>query len=223
MSFDFSKINLCTKIISDLHFGHDNILRFEPKRLEKMKELGIEDHDEFLKFIWNSQISKDDTVLILGDFSFKSPANYLDGLNGNKILILGNHDRKGLQTYPGVEVIRGVHIDYNKKDLVYTNSDELLSGLLIDIAGNYLTFCHYPLYQNCEFDMSKEQIKNRIEILEEFYESFCSDYVIHGHLHSNDTKFKYGINCSLEATDFKIRTIRDIIEITKEIDEQRYT
>jgi calcineurin-like phosphoesterase family protein len=49
--------------------------------------------------LWNRVVQKDDTVYILGDFSMRS-ADYkpwyektLSGLEGRKVLILGNHDR----------------------------------------------------------------------------------------------------------------------------------
>ena len=49
----------------------------------------------WLEDLWNSQVKKNDTVYILGDFSFH-PAEYntelIGRLNGKKFLILGNHD-----------------------------------------------------------------------------------------------------------------------------------
>lgn len=92
---------------SDLHFGHRNILKYCPKRIEKIKqyceERGlvltddniIEMMDKWLIDLWNSQVTKKDTVYILGDFSFHNAEEnkkLLGKLNGNKFLILGNHD-----------------------------------------------------------------------------------------------------------------------------------
>lgn len=51
--------------------------------------------DKWLIDLWNSQVCKEDTVYILGDFSFRpSECNkkILGKLNGKKFLILGNHD-----------------------------------------------------------------------------------------------------------------------------------
>lgn len=47
--------------------------------------------------IWNSKVSHDDTVYILGDFAFcnaNKAAAIAASLNGKKILIEGNHDSK---------------------------------------------------------------------------------------------------------------------------------
>ena len=46
--------------------------------------------------VWNDTVAPDDTVYILGDFSFRSTqetATILEQLPGHKHLILGNHDK----------------------------------------------------------------------------------------------------------------------------------
>ena len=50
--------------------------------------------------LWNSRVKQEkDTVYILGDLAFgevedkKKEKNYFKRLNGNKVLILGNHDK----------------------------------------------------------------------------------------------------------------------------------
>ena len=75
--------------ISDLHFGHANCaMRYRGfSSVEEMNELLIQN--------WNAKVTEDDTVYILGDFSFRSgiaPLAYAKQLKGRKILIRGNHD-----------------------------------------------------------------------------------------------------------------------------------
>lgn len=56
----------------------------------------IEAHDKWLIEKWNSTIGKKDIVYIIGDFAFGSPEcvkKLLGKLNGQKFLILGNHDK----------------------------------------------------------------------------------------------------------------------------------
>lgn len=81
-----------TYFISDLHFGHENILRLDKRPFSSIKE-----HDEELIKRWNAKVKPGDTVYILGDFIWKtydqSPEELLKSLNGQKILIKGNHDR----------------------------------------------------------------------------------------------------------------------------------
>jgi len=52
-------------------------------------------HSKLIKQ-WNSQVKKNEQVYVLGDFSFGGKAKtkaILDQLNGQKILVWGNHDR----------------------------------------------------------------------------------------------------------------------------------
>lgn len=81
-------------VTSDTHFGHNNILSYE-NRVEKLKVSTVEEHDKELINRWNAIVGKDDLVLILGDFSFKKAdrtEEVLNKLNGDKVLIRGNHD-----------------------------------------------------------------------------------------------------------------------------------
>lgn len=81
-------------VTSDTHFGHNNILSYE-NRVEKLKVATVEEHDKELIRRWNAIVGKDDLVLILGDFSFKKSKDteeLLKELNGDKVLVRGNHD-----------------------------------------------------------------------------------------------------------------------------------
>ena len=81
-------------VTSDNHFGHINILTYE-NRVDKLKVSTVEEHDQELIRRWNRIVGKDDLVLILGDFSFKKAKDteeLLKLLNGDKVLVRGNHD-----------------------------------------------------------------------------------------------------------------------------------
>jgi calcineurin-like phosphoesterase family protein len=82
-----------TFFTSDLHFHHKNITAFTDRKLFTSPE----DHDEWLIEIWNKQVSKQDKVWHLGDFSFSKTEEIkklLRKLNGQKFFIKGNHDRR---------------------------------------------------------------------------------------------------------------------------------
>lgn len=85
---------------SDLHFSHFNIVKYTTKRSSEFN-LDITDadmltkHDKSIIDRWNETVNKKDVVYILGDFSFASPEEtkkILGKLNGEKHLIIGNHD-----------------------------------------------------------------------------------------------------------------------------------
>lgn len=80
---------------SDLHFFHDRILEFHPKRKEIFGST-VEKAKEAMIQLWNSRVNKKDTVYILGDLAFgeiEDKRKLFQRLNGNKVLILGNHDK----------------------------------------------------------------------------------------------------------------------------------
>ena len=74
-----------TCFISDLHFGHKNIIRFDNRPFQSVEEM-----DETLITNWNNKINKNDTAYILGDISWypkDKTAEILSTLKGNKYLI----------------------------------------------------------------------------------------------------------------------------------------
>lgn len=80
--------------ISDLHFGHENVIRFDGRPFDN-----VDDMELWVKSRWNSKIKNSDTVFILGDFSFEKTektGEILRSLNGKKVLIIGNHDKSAL-------------------------------------------------------------------------------------------------------------------------------
>ena len=52
--------------ISDLHIGHANVIKFDNRPFKDVDEMF-----EILVRNWNSIVTKEDTVYILGDFIWK--------------------------------------------------------------------------------------------------------------------------------------------------------
>ena len=77
--------------ISDMHFGHKNILNYDRRPFDNTEQM-----DEKLIRRWNERVGRDDTVYVLGDAFFKGEEKsmaIIKRLNGHKHLIRGNHDR----------------------------------------------------------------------------------------------------------------------------------
>lgn len=78
-------------MISDMHFGHQNIIEYENRPFENADQM-----TRTLIKNWNKVVQRDDEVFYLGDVSFRGKASttqMVQQLNGIKTLILGNHDR----------------------------------------------------------------------------------------------------------------------------------
>ncbi len=52
---------------ADLHFGHRNVINFDHRPF-----LDIDEMDIALIKLWNSRVSSDDQVYIVGDFAYKA-------------------------------------------------------------------------------------------------------------------------------------------------------
>lgn len=83
---------MTTWFTSDTHFGHKNIIKYCDRPFYDVHTM----NSEIIRR-WNETVRDDDTVYHLGDFAFLSfddAAAIMRRLNGRKILIRGNHDRK---------------------------------------------------------------------------------------------------------------------------------
>ena len=77
--------------ISDLHFGHKNVIRFCERPFKTVAEM-----NESMIALWNKRVTDGDRVFVLGDVFLMDPVpatKIIHQLNGYKILIAGNHDR----------------------------------------------------------------------------------------------------------------------------------
>lgn len=117
--------------ISDTHFNHANIIAFDNRPFKSVEEM-----NETLIQNWNSVVQNDDEIYILGDFHWgkaKEWPSILERLNGQKVLIRGNHDLK----LPFTPECRKHFADV--KDY-----KEIVDG------DRHIVLCHYPIptYKN---------------------------------------------------------------------------
>ena len=123
-----------TFFTSDLHFGHENVLQFDGRPFKTVQEM-----DEELIRRWNNKVEKGDLVYVLGDFIWKTETNeaaaIIKKLNGQIILIRGNHDRF-LKSAPAKKYIAGIK-DYDD-----------ICVKLAEATPKRVILCHYfiPFY-----------------------------------------------------------------------------
>jgi calcineurin-like phosphoesterase family protein len=107
-----------TWVVSDTHFGHDNIVGFCHRP---------EDHEQVMIAEWRKVVPDDATVLHLGDLCYKGNARFKNltarELTGaRKLLIMGNHDRQRYSFYKqsGFNIVRPFAIRYGADPLLGT-------------------------------------------------------------------------------------------------------
>ncbi|MCI4660408.1 MAG: metallophosphoesterase family protein [Neomegalonema sp.] len=110
---------------ADTHFGHANIIKLAKRPFRSLQEM-----DDALVANWNALVQPEDTVYHLGDFCFtgsKVALRYLERLNGEIILIKGNHDTKNTAKLPRWQQVHEI--------------------LEISVEKQRLCLCHYPMLE----------------------------------------------------------------------------
>ena len=77
-------------VTSDLHFGHDREFVWKVRGFNSVMEM----NEEYVKR-WNRLVTNEDDVYVLGDLMLGNNnvgIHYLNQLNGNIHVVLGNHD-----------------------------------------------------------------------------------------------------------------------------------
>jgi len=100
-------------LVSDTHFGHNNICNFTTDSGEKLRPWdNAPEMDEAMVEYWNETVKEGDKVYHLGDVAIaKKHLATISRLNGRKILIRGNHDTFEAKDYlQYFKDIRGVHV-----------------------------------------------------------------------------------------------------------------
>lgn len=135
-------------IISDTHFGHTNIIKYENRPFSSTEEM-----DKTLIENWNSVVDKKDRVIHLGDFMLGKKERckeLLSQLNGDKVLIKGNHDNWSDQFY------RDAGFSYVSKYPIVWNKFYVLSHAPLEMQQSLPFFNYYghvhsnPMFQDTE-------------------------------------------------------------------------
>jgi calcineurin-like phosphoesterase family protein len=120
---------------SDLHLGHTNILKYDPRPFAT-----IEEHDETLIQNWNSIVKPQDRVYLLGDVTWylrkEKIIETLNRLHGRIYLIRGNHDK--LMDRPGIR--ERFNIRENLMILKFKGE-----GIVRPGGTLHVSLCHYAM------------------------------------------------------------------------------
>jgi len=108
-------------VVADLHLSHKAMIKFSPKTRGHF--IDVNDMNNTIIRNWNNVVGKNDTIYLLGDIAFtngKLTRSLIERLNGNIILIKGNHDKnKDIKKYRdlliSVENYIEIKYEYNNK------------------------------------------------------------------------------------------------------------
>ena len=187
---------------SDLHLGHKNIIKYCDRPFNSVEHM-----NDTLISNWNSVVTKDDIVYVIGDFSMGIPAveEFTPKLNGRKILISGNHDHihpshrssKTIEKYENT-LRKYIQAGWN----IISNSDT------ITIGSQEVLLNHFPW----------KHVEDKNEHKEKFGKYRLEDnglFLLHGHIHSNEQTGldKRMIDVGVDANNFTPISIDKIKEI----------
>jgi calcineurin-like phosphoesterase family protein len=168
-------------LTSDTHFGHTNIIKYCNRPFKNAYLM-----DNALIENWNSAVGPEDIVYHLGDFAFGGIAKYLPRLNGEIILIRGNHDRNS--------ELKGC--DFK----IHQNLD-------FKYGGYKFKMNHRPVYPAGTNDPFRDAEVKSIINLSEY------DWILSGHIHEKWVKHGKNINVGVDVWDFKPVSIDTIIDL----------
>lgn len=185
--------------IADLHFCHANIINFDNRSFFSVDEMNRE-----LISNWNSVITNNDTVMILGDFCCGLEDDWikiLDQLNGAKQLIKGNHDLKSMS-----KTLRSKFQDVKDYKEIKDNGKRVL-----------LSYYPMPFYRGA-------YNPDIIHLYGHVHTTLENDFMEHlrKYINDNDHRGKsqhkcqfYNIGCMMPWMNYTPRTLDEILLATK--------
>lgn len=167
-------------VTSDLHFGHDNIIKYCNRPFRNAEEMG-----EHIIKEWNRRVSDEDTVYLLGDVAMgpkSSNIHYvisrLSRLKGTITVVLGNHDMPVPK--------------FKNKGLIAALSESQVNNVFIaaglyshiaEVDGEYFFMSHFP--------DSTDRPSNAIHLHGHAHTEFASSNITQS---LRDRKFDIGVD-----------------------------
>ena len=178
--------------ISDLHFGHFNIIRFDNRPF-----VSIEVMDTEIITNWNSKIKDTDTVYILGDVSwYNNQKTYeiLKQLKGKKVLIKGNHDK----------LVQDINC--RKQFIEITDYKEIV------LNNQLIVLSHYPImYWKNQWN-STIHLYGHVHVTQDY--NHLLNYIDNERKIGNPCKM-YNVGCMMPYMNYTPKTLEEIINCDK--------
>jgi calcineurin-like phosphoesterase family protein len=166
-------------LISDTHFGHHNMYNFtlhDGTRVRHEFE-NVTEGDLAMIQNWNKVVGKKDKVYHLGDVFINRKAKFiLNELNGDKVLIKGNHDIFKLNDY--TEFFRDIRA-YHVLDKMIISHVPIHRESLGKFVGNV----HGHLHRGVVLDNEKNP--------DSMYQSVCVEHINYTPIELSEVRKKF--------------------------------
>lgn len=182
-----------TFVTSDVHFGHNNIIKYCNRPFQNSDEMDITIINN-----WNKIVNPDDEVYILGDFALIKAENdklkfnrlcfLTNSLNGNKHLLFGNHDY------------------FLDDDYINAGFKDVYHGILeINLSYHYWVMCHYQMVSWNNSSKGAYHLFGH----EHWRQQYSPNHQFYKDMLWSERKF----NVCMDANNYKPVNINDLVRI----------
>lgn len=181
--------------ISDLHFDHTNVIKFDNRPFKDVEEM-----NNTIINNWNNIVKGGDIVYVLGDVLFGDENRFneiVNKLNGQIVLVKGNHDRLQFNKLNKRKVIKiGDYLEI--KDTAFGEPYKV-----------YMSHYFMPLF-------SKHRNENCVHLYGHVHNSdeweFCKEVAEQAKSRYKTNAKYFNVGCMLDYMNYTPRTLEQILE-----------
>ena len=176
---------------SDLHIGHANIIHLASRPFKD-----IIHSNETIISNYRAVVNECDTVYFVGDIAwqFQDLPGILSRLPGNKILVVGNHDKCAKELWAHSP---SKYVDFYLR----AGFGAVLTHAMLTIANHQVMLSHFPYKGDPQERYHDKRLEDR------------GHWLISGHVHNSWLMRGKNINVSVEMWNYKPVSARCIEEI----------
>ena len=188
---------------SDQHFNHANIIRYCNRPFDSVEEM-----NEHIIKQYNSVVRDEDVVYFLGDIGMGNITQIIKRLKGVKILVQGNHDKRGRKSYIKMGfscVVEDLRLKVGKRlvNVSHVPYRKTISSFINELKLAFL-------------DKRAKSLKQRIHRFKhrhKLIKKFNGDYTICGHVHTAWVTKDKNINIGVDMWNFKPVPIEKLVNL----------
>lgn len=192
---------------ADWHCGHFNIIHYCNRPFKTVEEM----HEKMIKE-YKFHVNEGDIVFFLGDMGFYDFPKFkelITSLPGKKILIKGNHDKWGDQTYYNAgfdAILQDATIKIGKREIYLNHIPRRTFSEFIRLGWVYLK-------DNKRNNWNLRNKINRLKKEWKRYKSPSKNWTFNGHVHQAWQIKGKNINVGVDVWEFKPVHFRHLISI----------